>query len=441
MPQLNDRATIAPVIELLTQTTERGGWRRATITPARGTAPYQRITAIPVRTERQGPAIKLITRDEKRETTAMVALEDWPARLEQLLAGSALNLDVIARDYEWHARLTRSGRWLLSKGRLSSPRDEAEDEGQPELPAHDRKRSHPLDPEDPEVQALFIETGLFGKKGRLLGEAADKYRQVQHYLELLRPLTVWQADGPVRVVDAGCGKAYLSLALYLWAKQQGKQLELTGVDASADIVGPVAESAKRLGYDRARLETRSIAEFTENRKQPVDLLVSLHACDTATDEALAAGVRLGAKAIVLVPCCHHELTEQIERARKSGELPAEGTWGATLGPGLLRHRLADVVTDSLRGAALEALGYRVDIAEFVSPDVTARNLMIRAQKRSPGPGAERAAKTAYRQYRSLALEWSVAPSMERLLGEHWPPPFADEVEAEMLARFEEAEEE
>lgn len=437
MPQLNDRETIAPVIELLTKDVERGNWRQATITPARGTAPYQRVTAIPVRTERRGPAIKLITREEKRETTAMVALEEWPARLELLLGGSALNLDVIARDVEWHARLTRGGRWLLSKGRPSMSRDDADAEAEPELAPHDRRRSHPLDPDNADVQALFIETGLFGKKGRLLGEAADKYRQVQHYLELLRPLTIWQTDRPVRVVDAGCGKAYLSLALYLWATQQGKQIELTGVDANAEIVGPVSESAKRLGYDRARFETRSIADFADQRQQPFDLLVSLHACDTATDEALAAGVRLGAKAIVLVPCCHHELTEQVERARKAGQLPAEATWEATLGPGLLRHRLADVVTDSLRGVALEALGYRVDIAEFVSPDVTARNLMIRAQKRSSGPGAERAARDAYRQYRSLALEWSVSPSMERLLGEHWPPPFADEVEAELLAEFEE----
>ena len=437
---MNDRVTIAPVIELLTKDVERGAWRRATITPARGTAPYQRVTAIPVRTERLGPAIKLIMRDEKRETTTMVSLEDWPSRLELLLAGSALNLDVMARDVEWHARLTRGGRWLLSKGRPSVPRPDDEDE-EPELAPHDRKRVHPLDPDDAEVQALFIETGLFGKKGQLLGEAADKYRQVQHYLELLRPLTVWQSDKPVRVVDAGCGKAYLSLALYLWAKKQGRAIEMTGVDANAEIVEPVAGSAKRLGYGSARFETRSIAEFTEERKQPVDLLVSLHACDTATDEALAAGVRLGATAIVLVPCCHHELTEQIERARKANQLPAEATWGSALGPGLLRHRLADVVTDSLRGAALESLGYRVDIAEFVSPEVTARNLMIRAQKRSSGPGADRAAKAAYRQYRSLALEWSVAPAMERLLGEHWPPPFAEDVEAEMLAEFDDAAEE
>ncbi len=432
MPKLSDRATIAPVIELLTAGAERGEWLRCTITPARGTAPYQRVTAIPTRMEGRGTAIKLITRDPKRETTSIVALEDWPSQLDLLLAGSALNLDVIARDVEWHARLTRSGRWLLSKGRPSMIREDVEEGPEP----HDRKKVHPLSPEDLDVQQLFIETGLFGKNGRLLGDAAAKYRQVQHYLELLRPLTVWQSNGPVRVVDAGCGKAYLSLALYLWAKQQGKKVELTGFDANAEIVEPVAESAKRLGYEGATFETRSIAVFTEEREQPVDLLVSLHACDTATDEALAAGVRLGANAIVLVPCCHHELTEQIERARKASQLPAEATWGATIGPGLLRHRLADVVTDSLRGAALEALGYRVDIAEFVSPEVTARNLMIRAQKRSPGPGAERAAKLAYRHYRSQALEWSVAPALERLLGEHWPPPFADEVEEEMLAAFE-----
>ena len=166
-----------------------------------------------------------------------------------------------------------------------------------------------------------METGLYGKNGRLLGESAAKYRQVQHYIELLRHLPLWSQDGPVRVVDAGCGKAYLSLALCLWAELNGARVELTGVDSSAEVIATVARIADRTGLESATFRASSIAEFAATHDKPVDLLLSLHACDTATDEALAAGVRLGAKSIVLVPCCHHELVAQIEKSNRGGTLP------------------------------------------------------------------------------------------------------------------------
>jgi len=402
-------------MQLLTTGAEAGAWTRCIITPARGTSPWERLTAIPVRLGR-GPAIKLITRIGKSESTTTVSIADWPGRLTDLIGAGAVNLNVIAPDGEWHARRTRAGRWLVSRGRPSLEREQPAD-----LPPHDRLRGRALSESNPAVQALFIETGLYGKNGQLLGEAAAKHRQVQHYLELLRPLETWDSPGPIRVLDAACGKAYLSLALYLWAELRKNPIELVGIDREPAIVESVERSARRLEYARASFLAGPIRDYAASRAEPVDLLVSLHACDTATDEALAAGVSLGASAIVLAPCCHQELHTQIQAGRQAHSLPAETTWAATLGSGLLRHRLADIVTDSLRAAALEALGYQVDVIEFVSPEATARNLMIRAEKRQPGPSTRDSAARAFDRYRTLAAEWAVRPALEDLLGDAWPP--------------------
>jgi SAM-dependent methyltransferase len=416
MPQKPDTGDpIEPVIQLLATGAETGAWVRCIITPARGSAPFDRLVAQPVRLGR-GPAIKLTTRSGKNETTATVRIEDWPARLPDLIGKGAVNLNVIAPAFEWHARRTRDGKWLVSKGRPSLQVERA-----PELPPHDRLRGRALSETNPRVQELFIETGLYGKNGAVLGEAVAKHRQVQHYLELLRPLPIWDDGTPLRVLDAGCGKAYLSLALYLWAELRRTPIELVGIDREPAIVAAVEQSARRLGYERANFQAAPIREFAAGWQEPVDLLVSLHACDTATDEALAAGVRLGARAIVLAPCCHQEIDDQVEARRKEGALPAQRAWAATLGSGLLRHRLTDIVTDSLRAAALEALGYDVDLVEFVSPEATARNLMIRAELRPAGNPARDAARAAYSRYRALADEWAVRPALEDLLGETWPP--------------------
>ncbi len=218
-------------------------------------------------------------------------------------------------------------------------------------------------------------------------------------------------------MDAGCGKAYLSLALALWAESGGATVSLDAVDASLDVVETVARSAMNAGVADVRTHAVSIAEFVEGRAEKTDLLVSLHACDTATDEALAAGVRLDARAIVLVPCCHQELVTQISDNSAAGTLAGSDTWGAVLRSGLLKHRLADIVTDALRASALESLGYRVDVIEFVSPEATARNLMIRAEKR--GRPDIRATRRGRERYQALASEWGVHPALERLLGDLW----------------------
>ena len=191
-----------------------------------------------------------------------------------------------------HARRTKKGKWLVSVAKPSS--------GAPVAAAHDREKQHPLPSDHP----LFAATH----------SSRDKQRQVQHYVELLRPLPLWERER-IRVVDAGCGKAYMSLALVAYGRERGTRVELVGLDTNAQVIETVRGIAGELGYDEARFEATSIADYESD--EPIDLLVSLHACDTASDEAIAAGVRLGAEAIVVAPCCHHELAGQMA-ARREG---------------------------------------------------------------------------------------------------------------------------
>jgi len=355
--------------------------------------------------------MKLVISNQGRVSTRTLPLGDWPAELDAILGAEPSHINLLARDHDLHARRSKAGRWLVSRGKPSQvPRGEA-----PPLATHDRQRNHPLPPDDEAARELFVATGLFGHSGKLRGEAAAKYRQVQHYIELLRPLAIWErpVGSVVRIVDAGCGKAYLSLALYLYARRRGLNPELHAVDREPAVISAVASAAEQLGYIGVETHASDIASFAATFEGGCDLLVSLHACDTATDDAIAAGLDLGAEAVVLAPCCHHELVAQVEQRMKDGQAPAG--WDAVLGSGLLRHRLADVLTDALRGAALEARGYRADLLEFVDSEATDRNLMIRAEKRPEGSGLGTAKAAGLESFRSLADAWGVEPSVQRVL--------------------------
>jgi SAM-dependent methyltransferase len=337
-----------------------GGWRKLVV---------DGVAVTPVELKR-GPAVKVV--DGPRTET--VPREEWPARLDALLDG-ATNVHLLAPDGDLHARRTKKGKWLVASGKPSSAAGVAE--------THDRAPHRALPADHPLFRATKI--------------SRDKERQVQHYVELLRPLPLWRRE-TIRVVDAGCGKAYMSLALVAYGREVGTRVELAGLDTNPSVIETVRGIAGGLGYDEARFETTAIADWESS--EPVDLLVSLHACDTATDEAIAAGVRLGADAIVVAPCCHHQLAAQIG-----------GRKDALLRHGLLLGRQADLVTDALRASALEMLGYRVDVIEFVSAEHTAKNLMLRAEHAPSRQRAERAAA----EYRELRDRWEVVPEIEVLL--------------------------
>jgi hypothetical protein len=264
--------------------------------------------------------------------------------------------------------------------------------------AHDRRKRRLL--EEGRPVPFLVELGVMTPDGRVRKARHDKFRQVNRFLELgddvvpaLRP------EGPLRIVDFGSGRSYLTFAVHhLLTELRGREVDLVGIDLKADVVAECAALAARLGAQGLRFEQGDIAAYDAGG--PVDLVVSLHACDTATDEALAQAVAWEADAILAVPCCHKEALRQLRAAPELQPL---------LRHGLAKERLAALATDGLRAQLLELAGYRTQLVELVAVEHTPKNVLIRAVRGRPaGPGA----REAYERLRDLL---GLDPSLERLL--------------------------
>ncbi|HZE38556.1 MAG TPA: SAM-dependent methyltransferase, partial [Stackebrandtia sp.] len=253
--------------------------------------------------------------------------------------------------------------------------------------AHDRTAPHLIAPDDP----------LFGA----LGAGAAKRRQVDAFLRAARPL-LGDAAGVRHVADLGCGNAYLTFAMYRYLAMSGADVRVTGVDVRPDQRERNTALAKQLGWeDRVRFVAGTIDEAPLDE---VDVVLALHACDTATDDALARGVALGAKHILAAPCCHHDIAAQL----RGSQAPAP--YGGLVADGILRERFADVLTDTLRAMLLRLNGYRVDVIEFIDSAHTPRNTLLRATRTGASPD-----EAARREYRDLVEQWKIRPRLEELL--------------------------
>ena len=242
----------------------------------------------------------------------------------------------------------------------------------PPLPAtHNRQPRHPL-PEGTPCPFL-VEIGVMTPEGQVRSARQAKFRQVNRFLELVHDLLAELPQGrPLRVVDFGCGKSYLTFALHHWLTGPlGREVDITGLDLRADVIADCRQIAARLGCAGLKFEQGTIAGFQPSG--PVDLVVALHACDTATDDALAQAIGWQAGAILAVPCCQHELAPQL----------AGPGLAALLRHGILRERLAALATDALRAGVLELVGYSTQVIEFIDLEHTAKNLLLRARRRSP----------------------------------------------------------
>ena len=219
---------------------------------------------------------------------------------------------------------------------------------------HDRKKRYLLEEGTP--VPFLVELGVMTPDGKVRKSRYDKFRQVNRFLELVDDVVPsLRPDGTLRVVDFGCGKSYLTFAIHhLLTELRGRSVEIVGLDLKEDVIAACASFAERSGAAGLRFERGDIASF--EAEEGVDLVVSLHACDTATDEALAQAVRWQADAILAVPCCQKEAYRQLE-----SELLAP-----LLRHGLAKERFAALVTDTLRAQLLELAGYRAQLVEFVS---------------------------------------------------------------------------
>lgn len=234
--------------------------------------------------------------------------------------------------------------------------------------AHNRTKQYIL-PEGEPVDFL-VELGVQTTDGRIAKAKYDKFRQINRYLEYIEDvLDRLPADRMIRILDFGCGKSYLTFAMYYYLHQlQGRDIRVTGLDLKKDVIAHCNRLAEKLRYDRLHFEQGDIQNY--QGEDAVDMVVSLHACDKATDYALEKAVKWGAGVILAVPCCQHEINGQIHC----------DILQPVLKYGLIRERVSALLTDALRADLLERQGYRVQILEFIDMEHTPKNLMIRAVK-------------------------------------------------------------
>jgi SAM-dependent methyltransferase len=334
-------------------------------------------------TLKAGPRLQIATFDGARPYTRNVAAgPEADAAVDALLAEPFGNWHVETATTTVQVRVTKKGEAQVHR---AAPRQSAA----PPPAGHDRVKEYLLDPADPLFSAI--------------GATAAKRRQVDAFLRALAATLPETVTGPLRVVDLGCGNAYLTFAAYRWLRGRGVDAQVVGVDVREDQRLRNNALAVELGCaDRVRFVAGTILDAVV-RPTP-DLVLALHACDTATDEALARAVGWGARWVLAAPCCHHDLAAQL-RGR-----PAPAPYDLLTRQGILRERFADVLTDALRAGLLRLHGYRVEVVEFVDSRHTPRNLLLRARRTdAPPTDAQRA------EYEALVDQWGVVPRLRTLL--------------------------
>lgn len=262
--------------------------------------------------------------------------------------------------------------------------------------SHNRKKKYILEEGIP--VPFLIDLGVMTQNGSIVNAHYDKFRQINRFLEYIEDILPSLPTGrELRILDFGCGKSYLTFAIYYYLKVlKGYPVRITGLDLKEDVIRHCNELAVKYGYDKLEFLCGDIAYY--DGCSQVDMVVTLHACDTATDYALAKAVGWGAKVILSVPCCQHELNKQMKNDLLS----------PVLHYGILKERMAALMTDGLRAQILEANGYRTQILEFIDMAHTPKNLLIRAVYN--GHCADNKA-----QINDLLAAFDVNPTLYRLL--------------------------
>ena len=262
--------------------------------------------------------------------------------------------------------------------------------------SHNRKKKYILEEGIP--VPFLIDLGVMTQNGNIVNAHYDKFRQINRFLEYIEDILPSLPTGrELRILDFGCGKSYLTFAIYYYLKVlKGYPVRITGLDLKEDVIRHCNELAVKYGYDKLEFLCGDIAYY--DGCSQVDMVVTLHACDTATDYALAKAVGWGAKVILSVPCCQHELNKQMKNDLLS----------PVLHYGILKERMAALITDGLRAQILEANGYRTQILEFIDMAHTPKNLLIRAVYN--GHCADNKA-----QINELLAAFDINPTLYRLL--------------------------
>ena len=364
---------------------------RAVLTGARRamSPPASRIDIRPVLIK--GRLILQVASNDGRQTQTK-NYEDGVFNIRELLASGFSNILVEQTSGSLSLRITKKDRPLIH--RQSGEKEQVLE--------HDRRKIRLLDPRDP----FLKEVGISDRDGVIKPTRQDKYRQVEEFLRLLAPtlksaidaghVPTPSKDSPLVIVDLGCGNAYLTFAVHQYLRSIGIEVEVVGIDIRPESRRRNEGIASQLGISSSiHFRAEEISNASVDR---VDVVIGLHACDTATDDAIAWAVEHDARMLFIAPCCHHDLQTQL--------VDTPDPWQVLTRHGLLKERFADLLTDALRAHILKLVGYRTEVIEFVGGEHTPRNLLIRAVRTGAVPDENDRIR-----YQELISLWKIKPEL------------------------------
>ncbi len=317
------------------------------------------------------------------------------SRLYQLIEGAYRQVNAFSKEGEHIILISKKG-----SPTYKEKKKQVGAESKPTTLDHNRKKNYILG--EGQIIPPLVDMGIFTKEGKVVNAMYDKYRQINRFLEILNDEISKRELKQLNVIDFGCGKSYLTFVVYYYLTQvMGIDAHIIGLDLKADVIEKCNRAAQKYNYDNLHFELGDINGY----KAPfdVDMVITLHACDTATDFALYNAIQWKAKMIFSVPCCQHELNKQMK--------PKTQTIMSRYG--IVKERFAALATDAIRGNLLEYMGYRAQLLEFIDFDHTPKNILIRAVRQPVMPKGVR--EKALSEIDVLIEEFGFEPTLYQLL--------------------------